>query len=55
MLQPFHYLILVWAIILGFVFFDELPDLVTLTGGAVVVASGLFVVWREHAASRRAP
>ena len=54
-LQPFHYLILVWAIILGFVFFDELPDLVTLTGGAVVVASGLFVVWREHAASRRAP
>lgn len=52
-LQPFHYLILVWAIILGFVFFGELPDAITLAGGAVVVASGLFVVWREHAASRR--
>jgi drug/metabolite transporter (DMT)-like permease len=52
-LQSFHYLILVWAIILGFVFFNELPDVVTVAGGAVVVASGLFVVWREHAAARR--
>lgn len=52
-LQSFHYLILVWAIILGFVFFDELPDAITIAGGAVVVSSGLFVVWREHSAAQK--
>jgi len=41
-LQPFTYFLLVWAVVVGFVAFDELPDGWTLCGAVVVVASGLY-------------
>lgn len=51
-LQPFSYLLLVFAATLGFIVYGELPDAWTLVGAGIVIASGLFVIWREHAASR---
>jgi drug/metabolite transporter (DMT)-like permease len=47
---PFFYLSLVWASILGFAIWDEVPTLAMLAGSAVVVASGLFLLWRETTA-----
>lgn len=52
-LQPFNYMLLVWAILLGYLFFGDLPDLWTSVGAAIVVASGLYVIWREHRLARR--
>ena len=48
---PFNYLSLVWAVILGFAIWGDTPTLSLLIGSAIVVASGLFLLWRE---SRRA-
>src|SRR5262249_44830934 len=48
---PFNYLSLVWAVIFGFAIWGEVPTLGLLIGSAVVVGSGLFLLWRE---SRRA-
>src|SRR5450631_2730719 len=44
---PFYYFSLVWAMILGFVFWGDIPTLPLLAGSAIVVGSGLFLLWRE--------
>lgn len=46
--SPFRYTILVWALILGAVVFDEMPDAAALTGAALVVAAGLYTFLRER-------
>lgn len=45
--SPFYYFSLVWAIALGFMFWGDLPTLSMLVGSAIVVGSGLFLLWRE--------
>lgn len=53
-LAPFFYVQLLWATLLGFLVFGESPDRWTLLGGAVVMASGLYLVFHERA-KRAAP
>jgi drug/metabolite transporter (DMT)-like permease len=45
---PFDYTAMVWAFLLGYVFFAELPNIYIFVGAAIVCASGLFVIWRER-------
>lgn len=45
---PFRYTSLLWAILLGWAVFGNLPDLHTWVGSAIVVASGVYVFWRER-------
>jgi drug/metabolite transporter (DMT)-like permease len=45
---PFFYFSLVWALILGFVFWGEVPSLPLILGSAVVVGSGLALLWHER-------
>lgn len=51
---PFEYLAMPLAVLWGLLVFGEWPDAVALAGIALIVASGLFIVWRE-AMARRAP
>ena len=44
---PFRYTGLIWALVLGWIFFDHWPDMLTLIGAGVIVISGLFTMWRE--------
>lgn len=46
-LQPFVYTTFLWALLLGFVFFGEFPDEITLIGAAVLIAVGVYVMRRE--------
>lgn len=53
-LQPFSFLQLVWATLLGYYAFSEVPDVWTLVGGAVIIASVTYIAHREaRAASAR--
>jgi S-adenosylmethionine uptake transporter len=45
--SPIHYSQIIWAVLLGFLVFDELPDIWVAAGSAVIVGSGLFILWRE--------
>ncbi|MBE2277818.1 MAG: DMT family transporter [Rhodobacteraceae bacterium] len=45
---PFRYTALLWAILLGWLAFGQLPDRWTLTGAALVVGSGIFTLLRER-------
>ncbi|TNC09803.1 DMT family transporter [Methylobacterium terricola] len=47
-LAPFAYAHLLWAVLLGFLIFGHLPDHWTVIGGAVVAASGLYLLYRER-------
>jgi len=44
---PFFYLSLIWAALLGYVVWGDLPTVGLLVGSSVVVGSGLFLLWRE--------
>ena len=44
---PFQYLQLVWAMLLGFAIWGDLPTAALLIGSAIVIASGLFLFWHE--------
>ncbi|WP_425044274.1 DMT family transporter [Primorskyibacter sp. S87] len=45
---PFRYSRLVFALVVGMVVFSERPDALMLTGAGIIVASGLYTVWRER-------
>ena len=51
---PFYYFSLVWALLLGFVFWHDIPALPLLAGSTIVVGSGLFLLWHENSRKRRA-
>jgi drug/metabolite transporter (DMT)-like permease len=53
-LAPFKYTSLLWAAIVGFAVWQHVPDAVTLSGGALVVASGLYIFRREQKLKRTA-
>src|SRR5579884_52644 len=53
---PFNYLSLVWASILGFAIWGDVPTPSLILGSVIVVSSGLYILWREtlRRAARRA-
>jgi drug/metabolite transporter (DMT)-like permease len=44
---PFYYFSLVWAMVIGFAVWGDIPTIGLLTGSVIVVSSGLFLLWRE--------
>ena len=48
LLASFEYTSMIWAMLLGVFVFAEMPETMVLVGAGVVIASGLFIVWREH-------
>jgi drug/metabolite transporter (DMT)-like permease len=44
---PLNYLSLVWATILGFMVWGDVPTPDLLIGSTIFVASGLYILWRE--------
>lgn len=49
--SPFYYLMLVWAMVIGFIVWGDMPTVALFIGSAIVIASGLFLLW--HEAKRR--
>jgi drug/metabolite transporter (DMT)-like permease len=47
-LSPFIYTQLIWVVILGYVVFDHVPTGWTMAGAAIVIASGLYLLYRER-------
>ena len=42
-LAPYNYTIIVWAILFGLVVYKEIPDIFTIVGAIIIVASGVFI------------
>lgn len=51
-LAPFLYQQIVWMVLLGYLVFGDVPDAAVLAGGAIVIASGGYLLWRERERAR---
>jgi len=47
-LAPFDYAAMIWAVVLGYFLFEELPAPQVWFGGTIVIAAGLLILWRER-------
>ncbi|MCA8928879.1 MAG: DMT family transporter [Alphaproteobacteria bacterium] len=47
-LQPYNYGLPLWAVFVGWLVFDHLPDAMTFAGGGLVIVGGLYALWRER-------
>jgi len=54
-IAPFRYTSFIWALLLGIVVFGEYPDVFMITGGAIVIGSGLYTLYRERIKSTVKP
>ena len=52
--SPFFYFMLVWAMVIGYLVWGEVPTSGLLAGSGIVIASGLFLLWHEARRRRRA-
>ncbi len=52
-IAPFRYTSLLWSIVLGVVVFSEFPDLPMSVGATLIVASGLYTLYRERKVGKR--
>lgn len=48
MLAPYEYASMLFAILIGYVWFHEVPTLIMLLGAALVIAGNILVIWRER-------
>jgi len=47
-IQPFHYTLIFWAIILGYIFYDDFPDNFTIIGALIISISGIYVLFNQQ-------
>jgi S-adenosylmethionine uptake transporter len=45
---PMFYTLLLWGIVFGYVFWQEIPSFYALSGAAVIIVCGLFIVRQEQ-------
>ena len=45
--SPFRYTALLWASVMGFIFFGEIPKFSTLLGGSIIILAGIFIFYKS--------
>ena len=45
--SPFRYTALLWATVMGFIFFNEIPKLTTLLGGFIIILAGIYIFYKS--------
>ncbi|MGF6174912.1 DMT family transporter [Ensifer sp. 4252] len=50
---PLQYTLLLWAVVFGWWFFGDTPRLTVIIGAGLIVASGLFIFFREQQLKKR--
>lgn len=46
---PYQYTLILWAMILGYLVFGDVPEALLVAGAAIIVAAGVFIFWRDRA------
>ena len=47
-IQPFHFSLIFWAIIYGFVFYNDVPDVPTVFGALIIALSGIYIIHQQR-------
>ena len=53
--MPLDFLKMIWAVLLGFFIFGEVPGIFTWLGGGMIFASITYIAYREHKVRRVGP
>lgn len=48
LLAPFDYVSMIFAVIIGYFIFAEVPTIWTISGSSLIIAAGILIIWREH-------
>lgn len=48
LLSPCHYTSVLWALLFGFILFQDIPTPMVICGSLIIIASNIIIVWREH-------
>jgi drug/metabolite transporter (DMT)-like permease len=51
-IAPFEYTTMIWALLIGWFLFGDLPSVAVLVGAAIVAVAGVLVLWGESARAR---
>ncbi len=49
---PYQYSMIIWAVMFGYVVFDDVPTMATLIGAAIIIGAGFYIFLREQALGR---
>jgi drug/metabolite transporter (DMT)-like permease len=49
---PFRYIVILWAIIVGYLVWGEVPDAAMIAGTSLIIASGIYTIQRERRIAR---
>ncbi|MEP6839338.1 MAG: DMT family transporter, partial [Bradyrhizobium sp.] len=49
---PYQYSMIVWAIILGFIVFGDVPSIPTIVGAVIIIGAGFYIFLREQKLGR---
>ena len=52
-IAPIDYTHMIWAVVYGYIFWGHLPGTTTWFGTAIIVGSGMYIIFREHRINRR--
>ena len=47
-ITPFQYTSFIWVIIMGYIFYNEIPSRIVVFGGLLIFISGIYIMYREH-------
>ena len=47
LIAPFEYTALIWSAILGYLVWNDIPDLYAIIGAFLIIASGIYIIHRE--------
>ncbi len=52
---PFYYAFMIWAVALGFALFGDIPNILSMSGMALILASGLGIIYLERHLRKNRP
>ncbi len=53
-IAPFEFTYILWAVVFGYLFWNEVPGPTTIVGVAILIGSSLYIWYRERQLARRA-
>ena len=53
-IAPFEFTYIIWAVVFGYLFWNEVPGITTIVGVLILISSSLYISYRERQLEKRA-
>jgi drug/metabolite transporter (DMT)-like permease len=52
---PYQYTMIIWGVVFGYIFFGEVPEILTIVGAAIITGAGIYIFMREQTLAKQGP